>query len=120
MQTDRKRELKKLYKMTKPDMGAFIIRPSEGNKCFIQATPDLRGVMNGALVRLNGGTHPNRELQKAWSEKGAAHFTVEILEKLKYDKDETKTDYSEELELLRMIWEEKFEKEGMELYRKRI
>ena len=120
MQPDRKRELKQLYKMTKPDMGIFIIRPSEGKKCYLQATPDLRGVMNGALVRLNGGAHPNRELQQAWSERGAEHFTMEVLEKLKYDKDETKTDYSEELELLRMIWEEKHEKEGYTLYKKRI
>jgi hypothetical protein len=30
-----------------------------------------------------------------------------VLEKLKYDKDETKTDYSEELAILKMLWEEK-------------
>jgi len=39
------------------------------------------------------------------------------LEKLEYDKDETKTDYSEELALLKMIWEEKLLQRGVELYR---
>lgn len=117
---DRKRELKKLYKMTKPEMGIFFIRPKEGKKCYVQATGDLRGVMNGALARLNGCMHPCRELQKEWSELGADRFEMEILERLPYDKDESKTDYGEELTLLQMIWEEKLKKEGFEFYRKKI
>ena len=117
---DRKRELKRLYKMSRPEMGIFIIRPKEGKKCYIQATGDLRGVMNGALARLDGGGHLNRELQKEWSEMGAERFEMKILERLAYDKDESKTDYGEELELLRMIWEEKLKKEGFVLYSKRI
>ena len=52
----------------------------------------------------------NRELQQDWTRLGEADFEIEILEKLKYDKDETKTDYSEELEILKMEWEETFVK----------
>ena len=117
---DRKKELKMLYKQTKPKMGIFIIRLNTGNKCFLQATADLRGVINGAKVRLEGGSHLNRELQKDFSEKGANSFTIEILEELAYDADESKTDYSEDLTLLQMIWEEKLAKENMEFYKKRI
>ncbi len=116
---DRKRELKMKYKLMKPEMGVFIIRPKEGAKCYIQATQDLKGVMNGALARLGGGMHPFRELQKAWNELGADQCTVEILERLSYDKDETKTDYSEDLEIMKMIWEEKLRKENYEFYQKR-
>lgn len=36
-----------------------------------------------------------------------------ILENLEYDKDESKTDYTEELALLQMIWEEKLAKENI-------
>lgn len=115
---DRKKELKMQYKQMRPDMGVFIIRNDRNNRCHIQATPDLRGVMNGAQVRLQGGFHPCRELQKDWKELGGEHFTIEILEKLEYDKDESKTDYEEDLELLRMIWEEKLSNENMELYKK--
>jgi hypothetical protein len=106
--------------MSKPEMGIFMIRPKEAEKCYLQATGDLRGVMNGALARLNGGMHPCRELQKEWSEQGGENFEMEILQRLPYDKDESKTDYSEELALLKMIWEEKLQKEGVSLYRKRI
>lgn len=117
---DRKKELKKLYKMTRPEMGIFAIRPKGAKKCYVQATGDLRGVMNGALARLSGGMHPNRELQKEWSGMGADNFEMEILERLPYDRDESKTDYGDELALLQMIWEEKLAKEGFAFYRKKI
>jgi len=101
-------------------MGIFIIRPKDGGKCYIQSTPDLWGVMNGALARLEGGMHPVKELQKEWSEMGPGHFTIEVLETLAYDDDESKTDYTEELTLLQMIWEERLMGEGMALYQKRL
>jgi hypothetical protein len=43
-------------------------------------------------------------------------FIIEILEKLKYDKDEPDNDYSEDLELLKIIWEEKLLQKGMKFY----
>ncbi|HPW41999.1 MAG TPA: GIY-YIG nuclease family protein [Bacillota bacterium] len=117
---DRKKELKLQYKQTKPDMGIFIIRSKEKNKCYVEATKDLRGRINGTKVRLNAGMHPNKELQKDWTDSGSENFTIEILDNLQYDKDESKTDYTEELALLQMIWEEKLQKENMELYRKNM
>jgi hypothetical protein len=117
---DRKRELKLQYKQTRPQMGIFIIRSKANNKCYIQGTQDLRGVMNGAKARLGGNGHIFKELQKEWNEFGPDNFTFEILENLEYDKDESKTDYSEELRLMEMIWEEKLAAEGLQLYKKRI
>ena len=116
----RKKELIEQYKLTKPQMGIFIIRCKMNNKCYLQTTQDLRGVMNGTLARLSGGFHPNDELQKEWKELGSENFTIEILERLEYDKDEAKTDYSEELVLLKMIWEEKLAQENVEFYKRRI
>ena len=116
----RKKELIEQYKLTKPQMGIFIIRCKMNNKCYLQTTQDLRGVMNGTLARLSRGFHPNAELQKEWKELGPENFTIEILEHLEYDKDETKTDYAEELALLKMIWEEKLAQENVEFYKRRI
>jgi hypothetical protein len=45
-------------------------------------------------------------------------FLIEILEKLEYDEDESKTDYSEDLALMRLIWEERLNRQGMVAYRK--
>ncbi|MGE5403898.1 MAG: GIY-YIG nuclease family protein [Candidatus Saccharibacteria bacterium] len=115
---DRKKELKQQYKQMKHPMGIFIIRSKLKNKCYLQTAQDLRGVMNGALVRLNSGSHPFLELQREWTELGADNFAMEILEQLEYD--DAKTDYTDDLELLQMIWEEKLAKENVEFYEKRI
>lgn len=117
---DRRKELKEQYKQMKTEMGVFLIRSKTGNKGYIEATPNLKGKMNGTRFKLVGGGHPNLELQKDWGKHGEANFTVEVLEVLEYDKDEAKTDYSDELALLQMIWEEKLAKEGMEFYKKKI
>ncbi|HYF81710.1 MAG TPA: GIY-YIG nuclease family protein [Clostridia bacterium] len=117
---ERKKELKLQYKQTRPQMGIFIIRSKVNNKCYIQTTQDLRGVINGAKARLEGGQHLNRELQKEWNDFGSENFTIEILENIQYDKDESKTDYTEDLALLQMIWEEKLAGENIEFYKKRI
>jgi len=117
---DRKKELKLQYKLTKPDMGIFIIRCNLNHRCYLQTANDLRAVINGAKARLRGGGHPYRELQKDWTELGGENFSIEILEQLSYDADESKTDYSEDLALLQMIWEEKLAQEQYTFYQKKI
>lgn len=120
MDPKRKNELTLQYKQTKPAMGLFIIRSNSNRKYYLEGTQDLRGRMNGALVRLTGGMHPCRELQKEWNELGQDNFTVMVLETLEYDKDEAKTDYTDDLKLMQMIWEEKFTAEGLTPYKKRL
>lgn len=113
---DRKKELKELYKNSKSDMGVFIIKSNDDNKCCIEETHDLKSKINSTKFKLNFGNHPNKELQKQWNKKSESGFTIEILEKLKYDKDELKVDYNKELNILKMIWKEKLSKRGLEFY----
>ncbi len=118
MDRGRKRELKEQYKQMKLPMGIFIIRSRSHNKCFIQTTQDLKGSMNGTLARLHAGIHPNRELQKEWKAYGPDDFTIDVLEELEYDED--KTDYSDDLALLQLIWEERLTGENLDFYRRRL
>lgn len=113
---DRKKELKQLYKQMKPEMGIFLLRAADDGRGYLQATANLSGMINRTKFQLEAGQHPNRQLQAAWKEKGAANFTFEILEKLEYEKDEAKTDYSEELAILQMVWEEKLRQAEMEFF----
>lgn len=113
---DRKKELKELYKSMKPDMGVFSIKSNSSNKYYVEGSRDLKAAINSTKFKLNFGNYPNNELQKDWKEKGEEDFTIEILEKLKYDEDESKTDYSEELEILEMVWKERLSKEGAKFY----
>lgn len=115
---DRKKELKLQYKQMRPQMGIFVIRSDFANKCYIEATQNLKGTINSTKFKLGAGAHMNKELQQDWNKFGEENFIIEILENLEYDKDESKTDYREELALLQMIWEEKMAKENMKLYKK--
>ena len=109
------------YKQMKPEMGIISIRSNSNNKCYIEGTQNLKGTINSAKFKLGAGNHPNRELQKEWKEQSEKNFTIEILEKLEYDEDETKTDYSEDLALLQMVWEERISKEeDIEFYKRSI
>ena len=117
---NRKKELKEQYKNMKPEMGLYIISSKSSDKCFVDTTQNLKGTINGAKFKLGAGNHPNKELQKEWKEKGEGDFTIEIAEQLSYDKDESKVDYSEELALLKLIWEEKLEKSGKGFFSKSL
>jgi hypothetical protein len=114
---DRRKELKEQYKNFKPDMGVFIISSNYNNKCYVEEAKDLKSKINRAKFQLEFGNHPNKELQKEWKEHGEKYFTIEILEKLKYDKDESKTDYTEDLALLKMIWKEKLLQNNIKFYK---
>ena len=100
----------------KPDMGIFMIKSEISGKGLLYPVQDLKGKMNRFRFQLEMGSHPNKALQKEWTEQGAGSFSFTVLENLDYDKDETKTDYSDELELLRMEWEQRLGDEGMEFY----
>jgi hypothetical protein len=115
---DRKKELKEQYKQMKTEMGIFIVQNKVNNKYLLVTTQNLHGMINRVRFQLNSGGHPNRELQKEWKEFGENNFDIRILEKLAYDKDESKTDYSEELRIMDIIWSEKQSYKNMEAYNK--
>lgn len=115
---ERRKELKELYKNMKSEMGIFIIKSTTNNKCYIEAAQDLKGTINGVKFQLGFGNYNIRELQNEWKEHGEKNFVVEILEPLDYSKDESKTNYIEDLEILKMIWTEKLVKQGLTFYKK--
>lgn len=113
---ERKKELQEQYKQMKPDMGIFAVINKSNGKYFLEATPNLKGKINSVTFQLKSGGHPNKELQKDWQKLGPDNFEVKVLERLEYDEDESKRDYRDELELLKLIWVEKLTKENIELY----
>lgn len=99
----------------RPQMGVFIIRGESDNQAYVEAAKDLKGVMNGAVARLNGGGHRNRALQDAWARQGANKFIIEVLEGMEYQSEDPAYDYGEDLQLLKMMWQEKLAAEGWKL-----
>jgi len=117
---ERRKELIAQYNQMKPDMGIYRIRLKDGSKCFLETSQNLKGKINSTKFKLNAGNHPNQELQRDWKQHGPDRFAFEVLELLPYDKDESKTDYSEELAILKHIWEEKLLAQQVEFYQKKI
>ena len=116
---ERRKELLEMYKQMKPDMGIFVIQSRQSQKCFLEVSQNVKAKINSTTFQLNANTHPNKELQKEWNEYGEANFDIEVLEKLKYSEDESKTDYREELEILKLQWEEKMSHDNVSFYRKK-
>ena len=46
-------------------------------------------------------------MQRDWKQYGEEAFEFKVLEYLKYDEKDDKSDYGEELEILKMMWLEK-------------
>jgi hypothetical protein len=109
--SDKNKELKQKYKQMKPDMGVYIIRNAADKKCLVESAKDLKSAMNSAKFKLDSAMHPNRELQKAWTECGGAGFTIEALDHLDYAKDGIEKDYTDDLAELWKIWMDKLASE---------
>lgn len=115
---DRKKQLKEQYKQMRTDMGVFTVKKKNNNKYLLIGTQNLKGMMNRVKFQLENGSYPNRELQKEWNEAKPDDFEFTVLETLEYDKDESKTDYSEEVNIILIMLTEKLSDDNMVPYSK--
>ncbi len=115
---DRRKELKQMYKQMKPDMGIVLVRSKNDKRCALIASKNLRGTVNRLNFSFDDCGFLIRGLRKAWKEQGRDAFDIEVLDRLEYDKDESKTDYTEDLETLAEVWSEKLSAQGFEFYEK--
>ena len=93
----------------KPEMGVFMYKCLFSGKAYLGFGQNINAEINGITFKLNTGNYPpNKNLQEDWKKYGKDGFEISILEILEYDKDESKTDYIEDLRLLREFLAEKF------------
>ena len=111
MDQKRNKELKEAYKAMKPQMGIVLIQCKESKQIYLWAVHDTRGKINGLRARLNGNMYRgsrNKMIQEEWNLYGEEAFEIKVPDVLEYEKDELKTDYSEELEMLLEDWEKQY------------
>lgn len=99
---DRKKELLMEYRQRKREMGVFLFECAEGGR-YIGRADDPKGAINKNVFQLKMELHPNKRLQKEWSDRGEAAFSVRVLDSLGYE-DETKAECAEELAMLFDDW----------------
>lgn len=104
-----KKDLKEQYRKMKPDMGVFMFKCVSSGKAYLGFSQNVKAALNSLTFQLNLGSYnANGNLQGDWKKYGEKGFEITVLELLKYDKDESKTDYTGDLKLLRDLCAEKF------------
>lgn len=110
----RRKELKDQYRQAKTEMGVYAYRCNAQNRVYIGASQNLPGTLNSIRFQLEQGSFPtNQRLMEDWRQYGPEGFAVETLETLEYDKDnDAKTDYREDLAILKDFWREELTRGG--------
>jgi hypothetical protein len=111
---DRKAMLR-AYKETPLPPGIFAVRNLVSGAVLLGATKNLKGMLNRQRFDLENGTHPNKVLQRDFSELGAESFAFQVLDALEPSDDPT-TDLAEELATLESMWRDRLAAEGVEDY----
>lgn len=107
---DRKEELKRQYKESKPEAGIYQIRNTRNQKALVVATPNLKTI-NGKRFELQMGSFNNAALQQEWKEFGEEAFVFEVLEVLEKKEDEF-LDVKDALKKMEAKWLEKLQPYG--------
>lgn len=114
MNRTRRKELLEQYKQMKPDMGVYMFKSINTNTVYLGCDKNIKATINGDRFKLNANSHRNKKLQKDWNENKEENFEIKVVQVLEYDKDESKTDYSEDLKILRDICKDRFQNENVE------
>ncbi len=77
------------YKERTIATGVYALRFAGGEDVWVGGVKDLSGIENRLRFTLRMGSHPRRELQAAWNERGEEAFAFEVLETLDLPDDVT-------------------------------
>lgn len=123
MEKSEKKKMIEAYKNTQHPMGVFCIMKKEpianDPRVHVQIAKNFKAIINSTKMKLNSNFYPIRELQNDWRLYGEDAFVIKELEELEYTKDDPNADYSDELEILKLMWEDRFKADGIRKYERR-
>ncbi|RRK10855.1 GIY-YIG nuclease family protein [Lactiplantibacillus garii] len=79
METERKKQLQRAFKMAPTYYGVIQIENQTNHKIFIDVVPNLHNRWQFYQLNLNKDFYRNTPLQADWNEQGAANFTYSVL-----------------------------------------
>jgi hypothetical protein len=106
-----RRELARKYKESVRPAGVFVIRNLLDGRVYVAGSLDVEGAMNRARFELNLRSHRNKALGRDWLAHGAAHFSFEVIDRVK-ERDDPAFDRVAELEKLLELWREELQCTG--------
>jgi len=113
-----KKKLKEKYKHIVQPKGVFVLRNKVNGKVFLGSSLNLKNKDLTLKMSLRNGNHFNFALQEEWNKFGEGAFEYEILETLEI-KDDPGYNYNEDLEILEMMWVDKFQPLTEKTYNKK-
>jgi hypothetical protein len=106
---ENRRALSRQYKESVRPAGVFVVRNTVSGRIYVAGSLDVEGAMNRARFELNMGSHRCRPLGQDWVALGAAHFSFEVIDRLKEREDDPAFDRKAELEKLFALWQEELQ-----------
>lgn len=107
---DWKRQRKAQYKSARKQMGVVVFECMPTGKKYVGVTQDVKGTVNSIIFRMETSFISIKNLMNDWKTYGKEQFDVYLLEELPYDeKSPDKSDYSEDLLVLRDLLTEKMD-----------
>ena len=106
-----KKEAKRKYKETLPEMGIYQIKNLVSGKVFIGRSKNLKGKRNSFMFQTTLGSHVSQELQIDYNNSGGKDFVFEVIDILE-PKEGIDYDYTKDLEALEELWLEKIQPYG--------
>src|SRR5262249_1763830 len=73
------------YKEREAAIGIFAVRCGASGEVWVGSTLNLDTVQNRIWFGLRLGSHPNADMQRAWTRHGGESFSYEVLERLDPD-----------------------------------
>ena len=110
-----RRALVRKYKETVLPAGVFVIRNTLNGRVYVAGSLDVEGAMNRARFELGLRSHRNKALLRDWVDHGAAHFSFEVIDRVK-ERDGPAFDRAAELEKLLELWREELQCRGDKSY----
>ncbi len=111
---DRKARVREYMETPRP-AGVYCVRNLSSGRLLLGFSSDLRGILNRERFQLEGGLHPDKQLQADWNELGQDQFAFEVLDELSPARDPAR-DPAEDLRVLKALWMEKLTTAGASLY----
>lgn len=104
------------YKDMPRQAGVFAVRNIRTGCTLLGSSPDLPSMLNRQRFQLESGGHPDKSLQADYDALGEQAFAFEIIDELEPG-DDSGHDSAADLEVLRGMWRQRLESQGVPLYR---
>lgn len=98
MEHRKKKELAQAWKNRHAEMGVICMTCNATEESFLGISKDIPRTFNRVRFQLGAKIHPNKSLQRLWTQYGEAGFTCSVIKILEYKDGEEYLD--EKLELL--------------------